>query len=208
MGRAKKMGHATANGNATHRYAPQGAHVDVLAHIAMRQLDADLRSTPRNQWPGILAERQVAPSHVRSLAAGIGLRLTTKDLRELRQIAATALADHDLDAPASTEQLATTAGAAMRAAIAGHLAHRCSQMGTNLLRRATGRRLPDPPLRAVEPADWRALILEQWLILPIMRPVDIAGFLRTRLVSAERAGGPLPSPSAKPRKKRPATLAA
>jgi hypothetical protein len=204
MGRAKKKGHAIGNGDAPHR----GANVGVLAHIALRQLDADLRCAPSNQCRRILAERQVAPFHVRSLAAGIGLRLTGNDLRELRKVAATALADHDLDAPASTEHLATAAGVAMRAAIADHLAERCSQKGTRLLRRVTDGRFPDPCLRAVEPADWRALILEHWLVLPIMRPVDIAGFLSERLVSAEGAGGSLRSPSGEPERKHPATLAA
>jgi len=204
MGRAKKEGHAIDNGYAPHR----GANVGVLAHIAMRQLDADLRCAPADQRRRILAKRQVAPFHVRSLAAAIGLRLSGKDLRELRKVAATALADHDLDAPASTEHLARIAGVAMRAAIADHLAERCSQKGTRLLRRVTDGRFPDPSLRAVEPADWRALILEEWLVLPIMRPVDVAGFFSERLISAEGAGGPLRSPSAEPERKLPATLAA
>ncbi len=175
-------------------HAPcRGAYVGVLPHIEMRQLDAVLRCAPSNQYRRILAERQVAPFHVRSLAAAIGLRLTGNDLHELRQVAARALSHHDLDARASTEHLATMAGVAMRAAIADYLAERCSQKGTRLVRRVTEGRLPNASLRAMEPADWRALILEHWLVLPIMQPVDIAASIRKRLVSTDGVGGPIRS---------------
>jgi hypothetical protein len=139
MRRVKKR-HAIGNSDALHR----GANVGVLAHIAMRRLDGDFRCASSNQRRRILAERQVAPFHVRSLAAAIGLRLTGGDLRELRKVAATAIADHNLDAPASTEYLARTAGVTMRAAIADHLAERCSQKGARLLRRCDRRSFPRP----------------------------------------------------------------
>lgn len=141
---------------------------------------------PVAQWPCILAERQVAPFHVRALGATLGLRLTGGNLFELRQVAAAALATCDLEIP--TEELARTAGAAMRAAIADNLAKRCSLGGTRLLRRVTGGRLPDPRLCAMDRTDWRALIVERWNILPIMRPVDVAGFLCERLSSVEPQG--------------------
>jgi hypothetical protein len=204
MGRAKKSDRAIRSNDPLRR----GANLGVLARIEMRQLDAGLRSASSSQRRRILAERQVDPFHVRSLAAAIGLRLTDDDLDELRRVAATALRAHDLDAPASTEYLATTAGAAMRTVIAGHLAQRCSQKGTRLLQRVTDGRLADSRVRAVKPADWRALIFERWSALPIMRPVDIAGFFDERLASAEDSGGRLPSPLEDPRTRHPATLAA
>jgi len=68
----------------------------------------------------------------------------------------------------------------MRAAVARQLAQRCVHGGARLARRVTAgdSRLAGAPSPTTE--DWRALISERWRILPIMRPVDIAGFFVSR----------------------------
>jgi hypothetical protein len=182
-------------GSAPRLAVPRGKKVDVLRHIATRKLYEQLQNAPSPEWPRILAETQVAAYHVGALAGGVGLRVTERDLAELRRVAAGAIDGRDLTAASSMSQLVEEAGSAMREAVAWQLALRCRQGGSGLQRRVTGGVLPDPSLPCLTAEDWHALIVEKWRVLPVLTPRSLAAFLLTRLQSREAGRDTIDAPA-------------
>ena len=184
MGRAATL--QDQGGVAPTLIVPQGENIDILGHVAVRELFYELQAAPTRTWPRILAERQVASYHVTAGGKALGLRVTKKDLAHLRRIAEAALKDRDLESASTMTELVAQSGEAMRKAVAHELAARCAAGGPELARRVGGGLLPESTLASIDADDWQALIVEKWRILPVIRHVTVSDFLLSR-VQAKRA---------------------
>jgi hypothetical protein len=184
MGRGANL--QDQQGAAPRLVVPRGENVNILGHIAIRELYLELETAPTRCWPRILAERQVASYHVTAIGKVLGVRVTKKDIAQLRSIAAAALEACDLAAASTMTELVAESGALMREAAAYELATRCTRNGEELAGRATGGLPADPALPSLDADDWRALVVEKWRILPFIRRETVNDFLLSRL-HAKRA---------------------